>query len=481
MQAKSRRALLKDLGLLACSPLWAGALGSLLPTEKLMAQASGSGAPLKLLLLSFPHGLVNGAWEPTRLGDGTLTFQNSPVLAPLERFKDKINILSGLGFENLKPTSILRPQFSHGGLASAFTGAARGDEQGAAASLDYLLSLKLFGADRVLRLGSFLAYNAPQGLDDAQSNICFSGSGDSNKLSVLGNPRKAYEKAFADFVPQGGSADADRRKQEQLALHAALSRQLSQMEKRLAGDELALIRMHQETLTGMMQNTSSFTCQSRPELMVDGFQAREEDAGRLTQRQMDLAVAALQCGGTRIATLELLAHSHGSYNMAKIIANDPLSRGQSPSPLLDTTNFHAQIAHNVSIGGRFEGSATPAIQEAFLQSQRWFFTQFAYLLERLQSAGILDSTLVMVGTEMGSPQHLGDSAPFLIAGGGFGMGRWFEYETTRVSDYEHRCTPHQGLLVSVAQRFGLNVNTFGDERFMGPLGRDKRGQVLSPV
>jgi hypothetical protein len=69
----------------------------------------------------------------------------------------------------------------------------------------------------------------------------------------------------------------------------------------------------------------------------------------------------------------------------------------------------------------------------------------------------------------------------MLAGGGFKMGRWFEHKAEKVQTYQHRCTPHNHLLVNVAQRFGMNVNTFGDNRFQGGLPADTRGQMLEPI
>lgn len=476
MIQRTRRSILKDLGLLAGSPLLANFGLGLFPREDAFGQTTG-GKPLKFLAISFPHGAVNGDWEPKRLPDGSFSLLESRVLAPLEPFKNRLAIFTGLGHETLKPTGGLSPSSAHAGLAASFTGLASGDSKGSSASIDYALSQMLYKSDKVLRLGCFLSYNAAQGLDDTPSEICYSGSGDSNRLSVIAHPQKSFDKAFAAFTSSAPTAEETAQKQAEENINNLLRKQISRLEKRLQGDEKKLLLKHQETIEGLGKGVATFTCQAKPTITTSGFTAAETSMAALTQRQADVVAAALACGTVSLASIEIMSRSHGSYNMNTVITNDSLTQIKDLSPLLNSTNFHNDVAHKLSTEGNFNTEE----QKAFNQSQRWYMEQVAYILNQLDKRGVLDSTLIMIGTEMGHPQHFGDAAPFLLAGGGFKMGRWFEHKAEKVQTYQHRCTPHNHLLVNVAQRFGLNVNTFGDNRFQGGLPADTRGQMLEPI
>jgi hypothetical protein len=56
------------------------------------------------------------------------------------------------------------------------------------------------------------------------------------------------------------------------------------------------------------------------------------------------------------------------------------------------------------------------------------------------------------------------NVPFVLAGGGgsWAKGRYLSYGRDKTN-------PHNGLLVSVLNQFGMNVSTFGDPAFSGEL------------
>lgn len=476
MIQRTRRAILKDLGLLASTPLMANFGLSLFPMEQAFGQTVG-GKPLKFLAISFPHGAVNGDWEPKRLPDGSFTLLESNVLAPLEPFKNRLAIFSGLGHETLKPTGGLSPSSAHAGLAASFTGLASGDSRGSAPSIDYALSQMIYKSDEVLRAGCFLSYNAAQGLDDIRSEICYAGPAEADRVTVIAHPQRTFDKAFAGFTSAAPTPEETAKKQNEENINNLVRKQIARLEKRLKGDERDLLLKHQQTIEGLGKNVNAFTCQAKPVINTSGFMPNEASMAALTQRQADVVAAALACGTVSLASIEIMSRSHGNYNMSTVIKNDPLTQIKDPSPLLNSTNFHNDVAHKLSTEGNFNTEE----QRAFNQSQRWYMEQIAYILGQLEARGVLDSTVVMIGTEMGHPQHFGDAAMFMLAGGGFKMGRWFEHKAEKVQTYQHRCTPHNHLLVNVAKRFGMNVNTFGDTRFQGGLPADIRGQMLEAL
>ena len=86
---------------------------------------------------------------------------------------------------------------------------------------------------------------------------------------------------------------------------------------------------------------------------------------------------------------------------------------------------------------------------------------FATLLQMLKDTpdpedggSLLDSTLVVWAQELGDGRmHTCTDVPFVLAGGGaFQTGRFLQLGSVY----------HSHLLVSLAQAFGIGVNTFGD-------------------
>ncbi|HVS22958.1 MAG TPA: DUF1552 domain-containing protein, partial [Gammaproteobacteria bacterium] len=84
----SRRTLLRGAGVTLALPL----LESMIPAG--MRTAAAAGAPrARLACVYIPHGCIMNRWVPTATGRG---FELQPILKPLEPYRDRLNIVSGL-------------------------------------------------------------------------------------------------------------------------------------------------------------------------------------------------------------------------------------------------------------------------------------------------------------------------------------------------------------------------------------------------
>ncbi len=120
----------------------------------------------------------------------------------------------------------------------------------------------------------------------------------------------------------------------------------------------------------------------------------------LLKAQSDVATAALKCGLTRVVSIQ--ANYHQATWVGTSSGTDTTSWG----------NDHHQACH---------GGPTSANVEMV----RYLNKGVAYLLGRLQAQGLMDSTMVVMVTDMGNGQdHSAGNAPFLIASGipGFKAG-----------------------------------------------------------
>ena len=112
--------------------------------------------------------------------------------------------------------------------------------------------------------------------------------------------------------------------------------------------------------------------------------------------------------------------------------------------------------HSLSHGADGTHAATD-----YVTCERWHSEQFASLIQKLKAqpdpesgGSLFDSTLVVWAKELGDGRmHICTDVPFVLGGGGaFTGGRYL--------DVGHAY--HSKLLVSIAQAFGINIDTFGD-------------------
>ena len=85
----SRRMVLRGVGASIALPL----LDAMNPAATALAQTAGGQVPKRLAFIGFPHGAVMDSWVPQQAGTD---YQMSPILTPLEPFREHMTIVSGL-------------------------------------------------------------------------------------------------------------------------------------------------------------------------------------------------------------------------------------------------------------------------------------------------------------------------------------------------------------------------------------------------
>ena len=84
-----RRTFLRGVGASLALPL----LDSMIPARTLLAQTAAR-PTTRLGFVYVPHGAIMDKWTPATVGSG---FEFTPILKPLEPFRDRLNVISGLG------------------------------------------------------------------------------------------------------------------------------------------------------------------------------------------------------------------------------------------------------------------------------------------------------------------------------------------------------------------------------------------------
>jgi hypothetical protein len=162
----------------------------------------------------------------------------------------------------------------------------------------------------------------------------------------------------------------------------------------------------------------------------------------------DILVSALACDVTRVGTMQW-ADSEAKFMM-------PFLSESGGTPLAD---HHHGYQHDRG----FQPEALEIIH-------KWYAENFAYLLGKMDAIeegnglSLLDNSLVLWVTEIQEPgTHGQTNMPFVLAGGAGGRvptGRWLEVASQ----------PHNALLVSILNLFGVEAQAFGHADYTsGPL------------
>jgi len=94
----ARRTFLKTAGAALALPF----LDSMVPALTAQTRTAAAANP-RLGFVYVPHGAIMDRWTPKTEGSG---FEFSPILQALEPFRDKVNIISGLGHQAADTTAV---------------------------------------------------------------------------------------------------------------------------------------------------------------------------------------------------------------------------------------------------------------------------------------------------------------------------------------------------------------------------------------
>jgi hypothetical protein len=426
-----RRTFLRGVGASLALPL----LDSMIPARTLLAQTAAR-PTTRLGFVYVPHGAIMDKWTPATVGSG---FEFTPILKPLEPFRDRLNVISGLGHRaadttavhSLSPTTWLsgvRPKATQG--VDAFAGVTADQIAAQAIGQDSPLpSMELATEDHSGLIGSCdrdygciymntLSWRTPE-----------------TPLPMEINPRKVFERMFG----QGGSA-AERlaRIQEDRSILDAITREVSSLQLQLGPSD-------RQTMTQYLEN-------------VREIERRIQRAEK-SQGDEDLLLPARPAGvpfdfEEHVALMyELMALSYQA-NITRVITF-MVSREVSNRTYtqIGVTDGHHAISHHQNRAEKMEKN---------VRIQTFNINQFKGFLDKLQAmpdgdGTMLDHTLLLYGSNMSnSNAHDHYPLPNVVVGGAAGKmkgGRHLKYA-------DH--TPMTNLLVTMLDKVGVTQEKLGD-------------------
>jgi hypothetical protein len=252
--------------------------------------------------------------------------------------------------------------------------------------------------------------------------------------------KDAWDRVFKDQVASTGTnADAAKalEKKKEASILDAVLEQYNTVSAQLGPDDRAKLQEHAQLIREMEMSLNAGT--SGESCAVPAApSAMDMDVPTKGKFMTDLLVASLACNLTRVATMQW-ADSESKF---------PLTF----EPLKLTDHHH---------GYQHDSAYNPT---ALFKIYQWYASNFAYLLDKLQSVKegdgtMLDNTVVFWVSEIQEPPtHNQNNMPFMIAGGknaGIKLGRWMKVQSQ----------PHNNLLVTLNQLFGATEKTFGHQNY----------------
>jgi Protein of unknown function (DUF1552) len=476
-----------------------GAAATVLPFYQLLedsfARAAGEALPLKLLTISHPHGIATeyfGMRAPSSPSimveglslKGSDTEKNFDIAYPNcslqpfddaatygKSFKDRLLIVEGLDLAS----------DGHDAVASILTGSSLNGSVPANSSLDQYLAVEM-GLGAATRKS-----NVVLSVGDADINPGHTLSYSKGGVGVgkICSPLQAFDYLFSGFAPvDDAGAQAALKRKNALGQSVVdyvredcnrLRARLAPAEQQKMDQHLAAIRDLEKTFGGM-SNAACAMVPKRPtaaDFPVDISKLVRYNGGEptfdvVTTFFVDLLAQAFACDVTRFGTLVLNDLPWDSASNAQV---DSLGFGLP-------ADFHNNVAHKYqSHGFDWEGKlgstgdATSWLPLA--KYNKYVYGKVARLLQKLDTAGALDSTLVYVTSEMGNPNlHSSAAVPTVLVGGKnvpFSFGRRLQLspdcappnDSCKVRDPKYAGGANNHLLVSIAQAFGVETDSFG--------------------
>ena len=428
-----RRNFLTALGL--------GAGSLMLPS---LARAADGDAPKRLLLLYSAQGTVPWNWStnPTNSPTGSVWSAPtqgwaetdwSPILQPLHPWRDKVSVVEGLSLVSAEAdgSAYRHERAQVHSLTGANVAWVAGFPYASAPTIDQLIANQIARPDRYrsieLSVSNGLAY-------DGYGSVIYAGR--NQPLPPIDDPRKLWERLFGFTDTTGNPVFAN-----QGSVLDAVAQRYDAVAARLSSEDRLKLEAHRDLVRSLemqVQGLASASC-SVPTKPTE-YGSYDPDF----LQHVQLATLALSCDLTRVVSIQM-----GQLQTQQL--------GAPPG------DVHGEWAHGI-----YDNPTAAQVMTEYGRLHAAHFTQILAALDAIPegSGTLLDNTLVLWMSEMADSWHGFDRYPVVVGGGGgiLKLGQWVHYpRDTPFAGLQYdpdpsMGRPHQRLLTSVANGFGLGLS-----------------------
>ncbi len=429
-----RRTVLRGLGVTVALPLLDAMIPALTAFQKTAAKLVN-----RFGAVYVPNGIMMPQWTPEAEGSA---FEFTPILKPLEPFRDRLLVLSGL---NSTPPAKQGLAGVHARASTRFLTdtppkSTHGGDLEAGISMDQIAAKELGRHTQLASLELGLESTESAASCDNGFNCVYTSTiswrGPTTPLPAEHNPREVFERMFGDTTSTDPATRRARIQQERSILDS-VSQRITRLGQQVGSGDRAKLDEYFEAIRDVERRIQNAEEQSSRELpLVDhppGIPATFEDHAKL---MFDLYALAYQSDMTRVITF-MIAHEFSGRTY----------------PEIGVPDAHHPISHH---------QGDPVRLAKLAKINAYHVRLFAGFLEKLRSTpdgdgSLLDHTMIVYGAGMSdSNAHDPKNLPILLAGGGAGQlksGRHVRFA---------KDTPLANLHVTLLDKLGVHVDKLGD-------------------
>jgi Protein of unknown function (DUF1552) len=433
-KAISRRTVLRGLGTAVALPL----LDAMVPALTAAANTPAKGVR-RFAVVYHPNGVIYENWLPKGIGR---EFELSPILAPLEPFREQLVVVTGLSSHQAEALG------DGGGDHSRATGTyltgvhvKKSDSVvGNSISMDQIAAKALERETQLSSLQLTTDDNSLVGSCDVGYSCAYSSTlswlTPTLPLMAENNPRVVFERLFGSADSTDARVRAARLRQDRSILDSVTAR-VRQLQQKLGPTDNRKVNDYLESLRDVERRIQKAEEQSaregpdvtQPAGIPDGFEPH-------VQLLYDLQLLAYQSDLTRVITF-----MYGREQTGR------------PYPQIGVPEPHHSLTHHQN---------DPVKMEKCTTIQKYHVRLFAAYLEKLRATpdgdgSLLDHVILLYGSGISnSDRHTHGPLPTLLLGGGAGTikgGRHIVYPGD---------TPLTNLQLTLLNKMGLSTERLGD-------------------
>ncbi len=411
-----RRAVLKGVGAAIGLPL----LDAMIPANTAFAATTAGKTVKRFAFVTFPHGAIMGRWSPNETGTN---YTMSPVLKPLEPFREHLTIVSGL---RNKPAETPEPHayIEQGWLTAVKPWDFGKADKDAGVSADQI-AVRYVGQDT--RLPSLE-------MSVGQGSARLAWRTPTQPLPQESNPRAVFQKLF-------GEGDTDQERAQILRETGSILDKVQGEAKRLnasvGASDRNLVSDYLDSVREIERRVQMAEKDSNSELAVpDAPIGTPNDITEYFKLMFDLMALAFQADITRVMTISM---DHEAS--MRTYTNLGIAEG-----------FHPLSHHGNN----------PEKMDKLVKIETYHTLEFAEFVKKLATTKeadgtILDHSTILFGSDMSnSDKHNNDPLPSAVLG----------HANGKIKGGQHLKYPqdsrHGDLLLTLLQRNEIPVKSIGD-------------------